>query len=283
MLSYDHHLDQHDFVANRDVSQMSSGRSRPVSSRSPRKRRDPPDHGVGVGGDAVKVLVFDIDGTLTATASVDGRLFAEALGTVLTLPSEEPWFGLAELTDAAILAELCAARPAAERIVVEREVQRRFFASLDAAVESEPEAFQPISGAREIFEAIRLAGWKPAIATGAWRRSAETKLTAAEIPISGVPLVTSSEHPRRVDIIRHAVRLAASAYEPEEVVYVGDGSWDVVACRELGIGFVGRAAAGNAQPLIDLGAKAVLPDFSDASALLDLLSAPSALIPQRGG
>lgn len=231
----------------------------------------------------MKVLVFDIDGTLTATASVDGRLFAEALGAVLTLPSEEPWFGLTELTDAAILAELCAARPAAERIVVEREVQRRFFASLEAAVEAEPEAFQPISGAREIFEAIRGAGWTPAIATGAWRRSAETKLAAAGIPVSGVPLVTSSEHPRRVNIIRHAVQLAASAYEPEEVVYVGDGSWDVVACRELGIGFVGRGAPADAQALAELGAAAVLPDFSDAGALIDLLSDPSALIPRRAG
>lgn len=231
----------------------------------------------------MKVLVFDIDGTLTATASVDGRLFTEALRAVLALPSGEPWSGLTELTDAAILAELCATRPEEDRRAVERAVQRRFFASLEVAVGTEPEAFQPITGAREIFEAIRVAGWTPAIATGAWRRSAEAKLAAAEIPVDGVPLATSSEHPHRVDIIRHAVRLAASPFEPEEVVYVGDGGWDVDACRELGIGFVGRADAEAAQPLLALGAAAVLPDFSDAGTLIDLLSDPGALIPTCSG
>lgn len=232
---------------------------------------------------SVKVLVFDIDGTLTATASVDGRLFTEALGAVLPHLSEEPWSGFTELADAALVAQLCAARPPQDRIVVERRVQRHFFASLEAAVASEPEAFRPIPGAREIFEAARLAGWTPAIATGAWRRSAEAKLAAADIPTDGVALATSSEHPRRVDIIRHAVRLTANRFEATEVVYVGDGGWAFVACRELGIGFVGRADGGGVQPLIDLGAKAVLPDFSDASAHLDLLSAPSALVPPRVG
>ncbi len=147
------------------------------------------------------------------------------------------------------------------------------------AVVSDPEAFLPVRGAQEIFTKVRHASWTPAIATGGWRRSAEFKLATAGIATRGVPLVTSSEHDRRTDIIRSAVRLAADGAEPRQVVYVGDGSWDVRASRDLGIGFVGRASAHRAPQLIGLGAPAVVPDFADADALIGLLSESRSLVP----
>ena len=45
----------------------------------------------------------------------------------------------------------------------------------------------------------------------------------------------------------------------EQVIYVGDGVWDLIACRSLGIPFIGvgeRIAA-----LAELGARQVLPDL----------------------
>jgi phosphoglycolate phosphatase-like HAD superfamily hydrolase len=75
------------------------------------------------------------------------------------------------------------------------------------------------------------------------------------------------------------VRIAAEGAEPQRIVYVGDGSWDVRASRELGIGFVGRGGPDRSKRLLELGASAVVPDFADADALIALLSEPRSLVP----
>jgi len=62
-------------------------------------------------------------------------------------------------------------------------------------------------------------------ASGAWRPTALAKLDGAGISLDGVPIVTSSEHLARRDILLHAVRsLAGETSAP--VVYFGDGVWD---------------------------------------------------------
>lgn len=58
---------------------------------------------------------------------------------------------------------------------------------------------------------------------------------------------------------------------------MGDGTWDVQACRELGIGFIGRANVELADRLIRIGARAVLEDFGDVGAFRRLLSRPGEL------
>ena len=215
--------------------------------------------------------MFDIDGTLTTTNKVDGQFFRAAIHAVLPEAEFNSFRSFTEFTDTAILRELCTAYSSREYSSVEPEVQRHFVAGLEAALKSEPEAFLPVPGAREIFAEVRDAGWTPAIATGGWRTSAELKLAAAAIPTTGVPLVTSSEEARRVDIIRLAVALATPGAEAHEIVYVGDGTWDVQACRKLSIGFVARSTPETDRRLIDEGAKATIRDFSEPGTLIRLL------------
>ena len=95
--------------------------------------------------------------------------------------------------------------------------------------------------------------------------------------VVGVPLATSSEADRRVDIIRRAVAEVTDGADTSAVVYVGDGTWDVRACRDLGIGFIGRAAGDAAGRLAKHGARAIVPDFVDGRVFLHLLSRPGDL------
>lgn len=97
-----------------------------------------------------------------------------------------------------------------------------------------------------------------------------------------MPLVTASEAARRTDIIRLAVKQATSGSEPSEVVYIGDGVWDVRACRELSIGFLGRSDSGSSQQLTNHGARAIIPDFRDLERLFKLLADPVSLVPKGG-
>jgi phosphoglycolate phosphatase-like HAD superfamily hydrolase len=226
------------------------------------------------------VLVFDIDGTLTETSRVDGAFFMSAVREVWPDVELDSFRRFTEFTDTAILRAICDEQGGMDYDSAQGRVHRHFLDGLGGALSTEPASFDPVPGARTIFAEVRRAGWIPAIATGGWRAPAVLKLRAARIPTSGVPLATSTERARRVDIIRLAISQALSVERGGDTVYVGDGTWDVRACRELGIGFVGRApTADSTTGLEQEGARAVIRDFSDPSLLLDLLADPAALRP----
>ncbi len=220
----------------------------------------------------MKIVVFDIDGTLTETIGVDNRLFAAALRRVLDLSSEPDLFEFDDVTDSGTVRGLCARHSTRPCHEVEAEVEELFLELLEDAVTAEPEAFQPVPGARTVMERIRNAGWIPAMATGSWKRSAVLKLRAAKIDVEGVPLATSSLHPQRRMIIQHALR-AAGAKPKTQAVYVGDGTWDIKAARQVGIGFLGRGIHGNAETLRNSGASRIIPDFTELACVLEGLEA----------
>ena len=219
----------------------------------------------------MRVVVFDIDGTLTNTSEIDGHYFSASVRNVLRIPFEPGWSEFQEVTDAAILADLCARHSSRPYEQVEAEVQEDFFGQLEGAVKTDPDAIRAIEGAPSIFGEVRRAGWTPAIATGGWQRSAQIKLTAAGIPTGGVPLVSSSDYVRRVDIVQAAIRHASGGESTTEVVSVGDGTWDVKAAQALGIPLIGRATGKAGQKLLDQGAAVVVPHFADPESFLSLL------------
>jgi phosphoglycolate phosphatase-like HAD superfamily hydrolase len=177
---------------------------------------------------------------------------------------------------------MCGADPGLDCAAAEAEVQKGFVVGIMAALEANLDFFLPIPGALDVFGEVREGGWTPAVATGGWRPSAELRLSAAGIPMAGVPLATASEAIHRADIIRLAATQAGSGIEPTEIVYVGDGTWDERACRELSIGFIGRASPDARTNLFDQGARAIIPDFKATKGLFHLLSDPEALIPTGG-
>lgn len=225
------------------------------------------------------VVVFDIDGTLTGTTAVDDAHWWTAVRAVLPEVDPGPTRDFVEYTDSAMLRTLCDEFDDRDYDDVRPLVLEQFLRGLRAAREAEPDSFAAVPGATTVFAAVRRAGWIPAIATGGWRESAVMKLGWAEVPLAGVPLATSSETPRRADIIRRAAEEAlGESHGPW--VYVGDGVWDVRACRELGIAFLGRGASFEAAAkLRNHGAREVIDDFADPDGLLGLLDRAEGLVP----
>lgn len=218
------------------------------------------------------VAVFDIDGTLTDTNDVDVECYEAALLAELELEIPSDWPSFDEVTDAAILEAACRrrGRPVPDRRVQSR-VADRVAELLEIALEAAPDRFRAVSGAEEIFRVLAEAGWNVAMATGAWRPSALVKLRGAGVPHRGVPLASSSDHPVRAEIIRRAVR-GFSAEDRGPFVYIGDGVWDGRAALNLGYHFVGVGIGSRSDRLRDVGATAVVPDFSDPDRLLEHLS-----------
>lgn len=219
-----------------------------------------------------RIAVFDIDGTLTDTMDVDVECYETAVREVLELDIPATWADFDEITDTAIVEQACelAGRPPPGE-GLRRQAAERVAALLEQALEGFPERFRPIPGARNVFGALRDAGWEVAMGTGAWRPSAQVKLRGAEIPTAGVPLATSTEHRARTDIIREAVTRAGVAPEAR-VVYVGDGVWDGRAAGRLGYRFLGVGQGARARDLTAAGASRVIPDLTP-SGVLEALNA----------
>lgn len=96
-------------------------------------------------------------------------------------------------------------------------------------------------------------------------------------PVGGrLPWANADDALDRVDILRTAIGRAEQHYGQdtfEQVVYVGDGVWDVRAAKALGIGFLGLATDKKAGRLVEEGASCVLPDLSDAVRVVECLEA----------
>ena len=222
------------------------------------------------------IVIFDVDGTLSCTSEVDDRCWMDAAAHVIGVRDmSTDWSTYSHSTDEAIATDLIRDRTDLEvgDDVVHR-IRDDFAVRIEAAIEREPGLFRPVGGAPEVFMRLRQAGWRVAIATGGWRRTAELKLATAGVPFEGVAAAHADDAHPRERIVELAARRALHPGESSiaPVVYVGDGIWDVRATRRLGIGFVGVGTGAAADRLRDEGAEVVLPDFRDETRFMEAVA-----------
>jgi phosphoglycolate phosphatase-like HAD superfamily hydrolase len=206
------------------------------------------------------LIVFDVDGTLIGGEGADWACFDGAVGAVLGLAPGVPYFSSdGEMTARAIAqsAILVAGRTGGAGL--EERIHDEYLGRLWRVHAADPQAFPARAGARELLAHLRSRpGVQVAIATGDWHGPIAFKLAAAGIDIDQVPIATSSDRSVRAEIIALAAERAGRPLG--EVVYVGDGLWDLRACRALGVPFVGT---GRRLPLLrEAGARHVVEDFA---------------------
>lgn len=209
----------------------------------------------------MKLVVLDVDGTLTNTNAVDEHCLIGALTAVLGVDNlSNDWSTYAQSTDSGIVNEVVSNVHGAVDTDVVARVRHTFFDLMEMAYTQQPEAFAAIDGAGDLFARLRSGGYAVAIATGAWHESARFKMRVAGIDMHGVTMATGDDHSERTEILALAVDRARrwDGHIPAEVIYVGDGSWDVAAAAALGYRFVGIATTDEARErLVAAGATEV--------------------------
>ena len=231
----------------------------------------------------MKLVILDIDGTLTATNHVDTDCFVSAFTHCFGVAViETDWALYPHATDSGIMQELFIEHfgrgPSQQEIAQMREC---FLEQLHQVRTESQSAFAPIDGAADFLAALQCHGWVPVIATGCWAPSARLKLEAADLPTT-YPLASSEDGVSRETILRKAIVMAQHFYGTHEfsrVVSVGDGVWDVKTAQTLSLPFTGVARGPDADRLQELGASHVLPDFVDRARAFEALE--SALVPGR--
>ena len=224
----------------------------------------------------MRLVIFDVDGTLTRTTTVDAVCYERAVAAHLGIRIDTDWSTYRHATDAGILSELLERHGLLESPSGLAEVRHRFLELLSAAVTADPDCCREVPGARAVIEFLReLPHFQLAIATGAWADSARLKLHHANIPAERLPFASSDDSPSRERILQIAFERAAAPTRTriDAVTYVGDALWDLSAARSLGFRFVGIACNGDASRLRSAGAALVFPGFTDRDAFVQQLLA----------
>jgi phosphoglycolate phosphatase-like HAD superfamily hydrolase len=223
----------------------------------------------------MQLIMFDIDGTLTQSNTIDNLAFIQTLSEVFNISLVNPdWCAFTHVTDSWILHQIYQSyfgySPSEPEVT---QFRYQFITRLKKAI-IEVGGLKPIPGAAESIECLRkLPDFAVAYASGAFSDSALLKLKSANLPYQEIPCAFADDAYAREAICQIALQRSQTHYQREfsRVIYVGDGIWDAQASRNLGYHFIGIAYESEATVLISEGAKAVLSDFSDINQFLAFL------------
>jgi phosphoglycolate phosphatase-like HAD superfamily hydrolase len=232
----------------------------------------------------MKLVVFDLDGTLTRTSAVDETCFVQAFAEALNIHQlSTNWLDYDHATDTAVARQAFlkhfGREPEFEEIskLVEcfMELLNRHHA-LDCTL------FSEVAGASAFLNDLqRNSEWEIALATGGWKRSAEFKIRSAGLPLGNIPAAYAEDGPSRESIVQTAIARASTWYphrEFERIVSVGDAVWDVKTARLLNLPFLGIASESRATLLRTHGAGHVIEHFLDQARCLRYLD--DAIVPK---
>jgi phosphoglycolate phosphatase-like HAD superfamily hydrolase len=225
----------------------------------------------------MKLVIFDIDGTLTQTSHVDSICFARALAETHQLTVDESdWADCPHVSDTGVVHHIFQQRFGREPHSQDEDlIKTRLVSLLEEHCEIDQRYFAEVPGARAMLDLLKQkSDWHRAIATGCWQRSAEMKLGAASIEYSGLPGGFAEDGISRELIVSAAIARSTSLYRRQvfdRIVSIGDGVWDVQTASALGLAFIGIASGARAAALTRAGARQIVPDFEDPDRFFSLL------------
>ena len=221
--------------------------------------------------------MFDMDGTLTDSAALDTNCYVRAIERTLGLDNvRTDWESYPHASSSCCLEEIVhRARGHAPTAAESKAVQDCMIQLMDDLHVRQGRGTTEIPGAAACLLALQSTGHAIAIASGDWEATARHKLTTARIPFEKLPSAFCEVSHARTDIMRAALDRAVAHHggvQFERITYVGDGVWDVRACRELGWPLVGVGHGPHAARLRKLGASHVIPDYAQLDHFLTALT-----------
>ena len=221
----------------------------------------------------MKLVMFDMDGTLTDAFAIEENCYVLAIEQALNLPGvKTEWETYTHTTASFCLEEIVRRHRGHPPTAAEsRAVQARMVELMADITRRTGRRTQEVPGAAACVRELQRRGYAVAIASGDWEATARHKFATAGIPYDGLPAAFCDVAHPRTDIMRMALARAAAHHgRPgfDRVTYVADAAWDVRACRELGWPMVGVGAGLFSAKLPALGVTHVVPDYLDFAAFL---------------
>ena len=224
----------------------------------------------------MKLVIFDVDGTLIFSEKRDSLAFAATYEKIYRRPFPTiDWHAYPHVTDTTIFDSVIRrhfGRPSTEPEIA--RFQEHYGALLQANRQVAPQAYQEVPGARQAIAALEQDDrYLVGVATGGWKRSAEIKLQHVGIAIdqrlfSGADGKLEREHIVE-EVVACAEELNGGSFS--KTIYIGDAIWDVRTTRNLQLDFIGVRRMGDFSLLQKEGARHLIRDYLDYEGFLQLL------------
>lgn len=214
----------------------------------------------------MKLVMFDMDGTLTDSFALDENCYVVAIEQALGLANvATEWETYTHASSSFCLEEIVRrARGSLPSALESRAVQARMLEIMAEIAQRHGRCTREIPGAAACLRKLESLGYALAIASGDWETTARHKLQAAGIPFERLPSAFCEVAHVRTEIMQTALARAKRHHGCdafERIVYVGDGAWDVRACRELGWPLIGVGEGAHALRLKSLGVQDVISNY----------------------
>ena len=217
----------------------------------------------------MRLVLFDIDGTLTRTYDVDTSCYVQALADVLAIVDvDTDWSQYPDTTDSGIIGHVVQNRlgrdPSDDEIL---RVKKHFYSLLSGFFSDDAALCRPVAGGPQFLETlVNHSDWAVAFATGGWEATARLKLGVAGYQQDGIPMASADDSHHRSEICSIAVARSLSRYAVQafdSIVSIGDGVWDARTAASMGCRFIGVGSNRTAETLENEGAEFVVADFND--------------------
>lgn len=219
-----------------------------------------------------KLVIFDIDGTLTNTKKVDDRCYMQAFEQTFGVDiSHQSWHQMENVTDWGITEELIVRLFGRTPVTKDYlSLSENFLNNLTEALANDPSQFREVKGAKKFFDYLKAqTDYYVGVATGGWKATALLKLNAIDLTIQNLPFAHSNLYKTRQEILQNAIEQGKQLYQQEfdQVVYFGDGVWDYKVCLELGLPFIG-IDSDKSHKLAKLGVQRVFTNYTNIDLIM---------------
>lgn len=228
----------------------------------------------------MKLVMFDMDGTLTDAFAIEENCYVRAIQDALGIPDVRiDWHSYPHTSSTYCLDTVMQqARGRLPTPDEARAVQARVIEIMDETTRRHGRRTREVPGAAAAVRELLRLGYGVAIASGDWEATARHKLASGGIPFENLPAAYSDVAYARTDIMRAALARAAAHYRCasfERIVYIGDAAWDVQACRELGWPLVVVSQSADATRFLSLGVSHIIPHYLEITGFLTAIEQAS--------
>lgn len=213
----------------------------------------------------MKLVIFDIDGTILDSVNTDDLCFIQTFKDLYQIDlTNIDWNEFKNVTDTGLTIEIFEKWFKRTPTKSDIETTKTYFYNLLSQRTSE---FTEIDGALSFIKSLsKKTDFEIGFATGGWKETAELKCNSIGLDLNEFIFKSSNNHFNRAKIIELVIHEAISKNnldEFESIVYFGDGLWDLKTTQELGIDFIGVDFKEN-QKLLNVGVEHVIKDFTES-------------------
>lgn len=221
-----------------------------------------------------KLVIFDIDGTLTNTKYIDDFCFVKTFRKLFNIDIEKlDWSTFTTITDTGLTKEVLLQYDKIFSDEVLQKTQDTFHHYLLTSQIENPELFKEVTGSSEFFHYLsQRSDIEVGIATGSWKKSGMIKLKAIGINAEDFPFSNSDRFITREEIVLDTIQQAKDFYQYnfQDITYFGDGIWDYKTCQNLKIPLIGIDYH-NTEELAKAGVKNIFQDFNNYKDIMEVL------------